>query len=165
MDVDVHIVTTKKKVSRIMVCDANPFDEVYIKTRFNMLCAQFEKNKKYLSVASSSLDYIIPDNEDISYEMSVNDKRYEATYYQLPTGIDRNAAIEDVQSFLRTRYTEEELDDPQKQAEIEETAFSYKWDKYAMRIVWFIISEYSDKYYITMFYDNEYNRISEGEDL
>ena len=165
MDVNVHIATTKKKVSRIMICDANHIDEAYLKARFNILCAQFEKNNKYLSVASSSLDYIVSDNEDISYEMSVNDKRYEATYYQLPTGIDRNAAIEDLQSFLRTRYTEEELDDPQKQAEIEETAFSYKWDKYAMRIVWFIISEYSDKYYITMFYDNEYNRISEGEDL
>ena len=165
MDVNVHIATTKQKVSRIMICDVNHIDEAYIKTRFNILCAQFEKNNKYLSVASSSLEYIISDNEDISYEMSANDKRYEAVYYQLPTGINRNTAIEDVQSFLRSRYTEEELKDPQKQAEIGEAAFSYKWDKYAMRMVWFIISEYSDKYYITMFYDNEYNRITEGEDL
>ena len=30
--------------------------------------------------------------------------------------------------------------------------------------VWFTISEFSGKYYITMFYDNEYNRAN-GEDL
>ena len=165
MDVNVYIATTKKKVSRIMICDANYIDEAYIKTRFNILCAQFGMNDKYMPVASSSADYIISDEEDISYEMSANDKRYEAVYYQLPTGIDHGAALEDVQSFLRSKYTEEDLDDPQKQAEIERTAFSYKWDKYAMRMVWFTISEYSDEYYISMFYDNEYNRISDGEDL
>lgn len=30
--------------------------------------------------------------------------------------------------------------------------------------VWFMISEHFGKYYITMFYDNEYNRAN-GEDL
>lgn len=30
--------------------------------------------------------------------------------------------------------------------------------------VWFMISDLYDKYYITMFYDNEYNRAN-GEDL
>ena len=166
MDVNVYIVTTKKKVSRIMVCDDHHIDEVYIKNRFNILCTQFEKNSQYLSVASSSLDYIIPNNEDISHEMSVNNKRYEAVYYQLPMGISREAAIKDVQSFLQSKYTEEELNDPRKETEIEEAAFSYKWDKYAMRMVWFMISEYSEKYYITMFYDNEYNRTNDdGEDL
>ena len=166
MEVNVHIATNKKKVSRIMVCDAHTIDEVYIKNRFNILCTQFEKNGKYLSAASSSLEYVIPDNEDISHEMSANGKRYEAVYYQLPTGIDHDTAIKDVLSFLQSKYTQEELNDPQKQAEIEKAVFSYKWDKYAMRMVWFTISEYSDKYYISMFYDNEYNRTSgEGEDL
>ena len=30
--------------------------------------------------------------------------------------------------------------------------------------VWFMISKYLNMYYITMFYDNEYNRAN-GEDL
>lgn len=34
----------------------------------------------------------------------------------------------------------------------------------AMKPVWFMISEHYGKYYITMFYDNEYNRAN-GEDL
>ena len=38
------------------------------------------------------------------------------------------------------------------------------WDKLVMRSVWFMIAEYYGKYYITMFYDNEYNRAN-GEDL
>ena len=35
---------------------------------------------------------------------------------------------------------------------------------FSKRPVWFIISEQYGKYYITMFYDNEYNRAN-GEDL
>ena len=165
MDAKVYIVTTKKKVSRIMICDAHQMDETYIKSRFNILCSQFAGNDRYLFVASSSLEYIIPDDEDISFEMSINSKRYEATYYQLPSEINRDLAMKDVESFLRTKYTKEELSDSQKKAEIEEAAFSYKWNKYAMRMVWFMVTKDTDKYYITMFYDNEYNRINTGEDL
>ena len=32
------------------------------------------------------------------------------------------------------------------------------------KVVWFMISEHYGKYYISMFYDNEYNH-SDGEDL
>jgi len=39
-----------------------------------------------------------------------------------------------------------------------------KWDKLLMRSVWFMIAEYYGKYYIAIFYDNEYNRAN-GKDL
>ena len=40
MDVNVYIVTTKKKVSRIMVCDDHHIDEVYIKNRFKIILSK-----------------------------------------------------------------------------------------------------------------------------
>lgn len=43
-------------------------------------------------------------------------------------------------------------------------ALDYSMKLVAMKPVWFMISEYGGKYYITMYYDNEYNRAN-GEDL
>ena len=43
-------------------------------------------------------------------------------------------------------------------------AFDFSMKRIAMKPVWFMISEHYGKYYITMFYDNEYNRAN-GEDL
>ena len=40
----------------------------------------------------------------------------------------------------------------------------YALDKATKKTVWFMISENYGEYYITMFYDNEYNRAN-GEDL
>lgn len=40
----------------------------------------------------------------------------------------------------------------------------HTFEKIIKKPVWFMISEYYGKYYITMFYDNEYNRAN-GEDL
>lgn len=78
--VNIYIITNNNKVYRIMVADDNQVDEVAIKTRFNILCTQFESNKNYIH----GLDgyNLIPENENISYEMLVNKKRYEACYIQ-----------------------------------------------------------------------------------
>ncbi len=65
-----------------MVSDENTMSETDIRIRFNRLCSQFKDNGKYLSLD----DYTIPENEDISYEMAVRNKRYEAIFYQLPEG-------------------------------------------------------------------------------
>ncbi len=79
--VDISIVTYRNKVWRIAVMDANPCDESQIKIRFNNLCNQFARNKKYMPMGDAD-KYIIPDDEDISYELSVNNKSYEASYIQ-----------------------------------------------------------------------------------
>ena len=81
-DVNVHIVTNNNKVWRIMLADKITQDETGIKIRFNELCRQFENNKKYKSMTDK--EQTIPDDEDLSYEMTVNNKRYEAVYYQQP---------------------------------------------------------------------------------
>ena len=43
-------------------------------------------------------------------------------------------------------------------------ALEYMIELYTNKTVWFMISDLYGKYYITMFYDNEYNRAN-GEDL
>lgn len=160
--VNIHIATNNNKVCRIMVCDANNISETDIKIRFNKLCHQFKNNSKYITFD----DYTIPDNEDISYEMSVNNKRYEAIFYQQMSAIDSTQITNDLRAVVLKKYTEEELENPTEEIknDIIKMSVSYAMDMVSMKPVWFMISEHYGKYYITMFYDNEYNRAN-GEDL
>lgn len=84
-DVVVYIGTNKNKVWRIALLDKYPRDEREIKQRFNRLCEQFENNPKYdASFMKFMGKTTIPNDEDLGYEIAVNNKRYEAIYYQLP---------------------------------------------------------------------------------
>ena len=165
-NVEIHIVTNNNKVCRIMVSDVNARSEGDIKIRFNTLCRQFENNERYVSASLLSSDQTISDNEKISYEMTVNKKRYEAVYYQQPADLDTVAMAQELQFILLSKYTEEQLSNPteEMQKEMMMTGISYMLDKISKKTVWFMISERYGRYYITMFYDNEYNRAS-GEDL
>lgn len=164
--VNIHIATNNNKVYRIMVCDANTMDESNIKIRFNNLCQQFQNNKKYIPASLSSPDFTLPDDEKISYELLVNKKRYEAAYYQLPATVDSIFSSKEMHSVLLSKYTEEQLSNQTEelQKDMIMTGFSYMIEKYSKKSVWFMINEDYGKYYITMFYDNEYNRAN-GEDL
>ena len=161
-DVHVYVATNKNKVYRIMVCDANKVDASSIQIRFNNLCEQFKNNPKYLSLE----DYTIPDEEDIPYEMTVHNKRYDANFYQQPETIDTTAISNDIASILATKYTKEELENPTEElrSELLRFAFNYMMDLYSKKSVWFMISEFQGEYYITMYYDNVYNQ-AQGEDL
>ena len=64
-----------------MVSDAYDINESDIKIRFNNLVRQFENNEKYSAFLENQT---ISDSEDISYNMTVNNKRYEAIFYQKP---------------------------------------------------------------------------------
>lgn len=77
----VSVQTNKNKVWRIAVTDKTGRDEGQIKIRFNNLCQQFDDNPKYYSLKGTQK---ISDNDDISYEMTVHHKQFEAVYYQLP---------------------------------------------------------------------------------
>ena len=160
--VNIYIVTNNNKVCRIMVCDANSINETSIKIRFNKLCHQFKNNSKYVTFD----DYTISDEEDISYEMSVNNKRYEAIFYQQISAIDSTQIFNELKTNALNKYTEEELTNPTEEIknDIIKMSISYVMDMVEMKPVWFMISEHFGKYYITMFYDNEYNRAN-GEDL
>lgn len=76
-----QVATNNNKVWRIVVIDAIESDEINIRIKFNELCRQFQKNKKYMAISSE--DYFLPEDENISYGIMVSKKQYEAGYYQL----------------------------------------------------------------------------------
>lgn len=167
-DVHVHIVTNNNKVYRIMLSDVNTHNEADIKIRFNKLVSQFKNNKRYTSLE----DYTLSDEENISFEMAVNKKKYEAAFYQVPNveKIDTLALQEELRNELLSKYTEDELKNPSEekskeiQAETIKISMKIGAKLMFMKPVWFTICETYRKYYIVMYYDNEYNHAN-GEDL
>lgn len=162
MDVRVYISTENGQIARIVVCDATPMDETDIKIRFNRLCQQFKNNGKYISLD----DFSIPETDDISYEMSVRNKRYEALFYQLPEGDAFEQLKARIIAQVQSKYTQEQLQNPSEdiKTEVISESLSALVDAVNNKPVWFMITEHFGKFYITMFYDNEYNR-AQGEDL
>ena len=166
--VHVGIGTNNNKVYRIMLMDKNAVSETSIKIRFNTLCQQFENNKRYFHGEKQS----IPDDEDISYGMTVNNKRYQASYFQmfnkelLDTAAIRSKAYETISK----KYTAEQLLNPNEEIVTEFTntynkiIADYTWDIVQNKSVWFMIKEDGADYRIIMFYDNKYNEAN-GEDL
>lgn len=76
-NVNIFVQTVNNKVWRIGIVDANiTDDEANVKIRYNELFKQLSNNDKYKILGGSTLGK----KEDISYEMSVHKKRYEATF-------------------------------------------------------------------------------------
>lgn len=86
--VRVFIQTQNNKVWRICVQDENSTDATNIKIRFNNLYQQFEENEKYMQSFIHVNDGIISKDEDISHEILVHDKRYEAAFFQISENPD-----------------------------------------------------------------------------
>ena len=70
------IQTVNNKVWRIAIINGSPCNETNAKIKFNNLFVQLSNNEKYVLLSGKE----IPDSDDISYEMLVNDKRYDATF-------------------------------------------------------------------------------------
>lgn len=137
-DVYVFVVTNNNRVYRIMVADRYNVDEADIKIRFNNLCHQFENNPKY---DAKKDDQTIPEDEDISYEMSEHKKIYQASYYQNINRKTDDSSEKDLSEVISELIG------------------------YVNRTVWFQIARRGrDRYYICMYYDNGYNEAN-GEDL
>lgn len=77
--VGVYIAVETNKVWRIYLVDKNTRDETQIKIRFNNLVRQFEGNGKYVPLYD---EQTIADDEDISHQMTVNKKQYDAVFLQ-----------------------------------------------------------------------------------
>ena len=166
-NVIISIATNNNKVWRIVLVDAIARDETDIRIRFNNLIRQFNNNKKYIPAYAT--DPTIDDNEDISYEMSIQNKRYEAAYFQKTENIDtlelKKITSEKREQLLK-KYSAEQLETPSEDVnkDIEFATASTMYELFSKRSVWFLISEKYGEYRISMFYDNEYNH-SDGEDL
>jgi hypothetical protein len=162
-NVEIAIVTKNNKVSRIAVFDRYKVDETAIKIRFNKLCSQFERNSKYVSFLD---DQTIPEDEDISYKMMVNNKRYEAVFYQKAVTYDTLSIQQEIREKLLEKYSESDLANPNEAIEQESISMAKDIivDLIEKSPVWFMIKEEYGKYRIFMYYDNEYNK-SDGSDL
>ena len=87
-DVFILVQTVNNKVRRIGIVDANIIDnEANVKIRYNNLFKQLSNNGKYEVHTGSTLE----EKEDISYEMSVHKKRYDAVFY--PKDISINGLV------------------------------------------------------------------------
>ena len=137
------------KVDRVFVTDADTFSEAQIIINFNNLLHQFKQNEKYVELIENQP---IPANEDVSYEMSIHNKTYDAQFY------------------LRPQFTEEETEElaiksQEIENEGERESFLIKAVMNKLTgMVWFRIADYYGKYYICIYYDNLKNRPN-GEDL
>lgn len=155
-DVELHVVTNNNKVYRIYLKDKNPSSESDIRIRFNNLISQFENNSKYFSTDNE----YIADDENISYNINIKNKRYQATFYQESGSIDKKT-----ESDLEKKYgvtNPEDLPEDKKMEYLKNCINDFL--DMASRQVWFMIGEQYGKYYIQMYYDNCYNKAN-GEDL
>lgn len=108
----------------------------------------------------------ISSDEDISYEMIVHDRRYDASFFQLPENLDTTALKNEFRDVFYSKYQEKLLDElsEEEQQEFIKDAISYILDNFYSRVVWFTIDERYGEYGILMYYDNNMNN-ADGEDL
>lgn len=169
-DVIIRVVTNNNKVYRILVVDKIYSNETEIRIRFNKLLSQFEKNERYLSELGA-LNEPIEDDEDISYNISVKNKRYEASFIQFDKKILADTILyrNKLEQYLNDRYPEEEIAELRDKLN-EDSDFAFQFvsnmyeDWFGNNSVWFMISEEYGKYRILLFYDNN-NNAANGEDL
>ncbi len=153
-EVNIIIKTNNNKVWRIGILDKYPMDEINIKIRFNTLVQQFVNNNRY-SIQPDSIisEFIIPEDERISYEMAVNKKRYEAVFFQKALKYDSLTYEIDL---LKEK---EEFDDQEAEKYSDLTLERFKESINSLnKTVWFMIEEKYGEYRIMMFYENNYNR-------
>lgn len=166
---NLYVAANNGKVYRIMVCDHDVISETDIRIRFNTLCRQFEQNKKY-TPQNLLGGYEIEESEDISYEMTIHNKRYQAAYYQVSEeDFEKSIDSFDVEKYMeenKNQYSEEKLKklDEKELGRTVVNLFDSMMKQFSHKSVWFMINEHYGKYYISIFYDNELNKAN-GEDL
>lgn len=161
-DVYLSIVANKGKVWRVAVVNKTPYSEAQIRPQFNNLVRQFKNSTKYDNM--EEYDPTIDESEDISYEMSVHNKVYEAHFYQ-------KSRIEGDSIKWKEQFKLSLLKEvPNATAETIEDYWKviFEIGKLTGKIskhVWFTIQrDIYDGYNIFNLYDNEYNKPN-GEDL
>lgn len=173
----IGIVENHGKVYRVVVFDLNTCDAGDIRIRFNNLIHQFENNDKYYYIVPND---IIPEDEDISYEINVNKKEYIAEFLYNPLyGNDElrdrliNEAVEESKLFLEEKKDEKNIDgitfgefysDKDNYDKLISFHLGLKVIQMSNSSVWFKIFEHYGKYYIGLYYDNSLNAPN-GEDL
>ena len=123
------IATNNNKVWRVAVRDKWTMDETNIKIRYNDLCRQFAKNGKYCSLNDNPL---LSEEENIGYEMLVNNKRYESAYFQSPVKLSELSEEENNKILSEMGFDKDTVDglsDSEKK-EFDNTFVDYMTEKY-----------------------------------
>lgn len=151
---NIIIATNNNKVWRIAVLDLYPTDETNIKIRFNNLIRQFANNNRYSTHPDSTLlKFTIPKDEDISYQILVNKKRYEAVFYQ--KSLKHDSLVKEQEMLL----AKDKLNDQESKRVGDLIVEIFKESMNALnKQVWFMIQESDGEYRIVIYYDNEYNK-------
>lgn len=145
---NIYIHTNRNVVDRVFVCDNAYVSESQIKIDYNNLISQFQRSEKYFELIPNVL---LSDEEDISYEMSVNNKSYDAVFCLKPVFTDEEKQM--IQDANEGKVSNE---DYLKVAEMIQSKI--------IGNVWFRIQEHYGEYGIGIYYDNLLNR-ADGEDL
>lgn len=168
-DSHIGIVENHGKVYRVVVFDANICDAGEIRIRFNNLIHQFENsNGKYYYIVPNDM---IPEDEDIHYEILVNKKQYIAEFIYNPLyGNDElrdrliNEAVEESEEAIKNGKNIEFYSDKDNYDQLVSSVVGLKVIQMSKGSVWFKIFEHYGKYYIGLYYDNLLNKPN-GEDL
>lgn len=152
--VEITVQTHKNKVWRIIVSDDMNRGEGQIRIDFNKLYRQFANNPKYLRADGEE----ISEDEEISYQMVIKNKFYEASFTQQVSEDFLIAKRE----LLSSKYTPEELE--KKEDKIKLELAREMADIVSNKLVWFRISGSIGRFGINIFYENRYN-MAKGEDL
>lgn len=161
-DVYLTIVSYKDKVWRVTLNIKTPYSKEQIRPQFNNLVRQFKNSSKY--VYTEEYNPRIDESEDIGYEMYINNKVYEAQFFQKShVEGDLKKKIEQLKlSWLKEFCFFADEETKHYFNGIIENSISIAQ---LYKSVWFkIFRDSYDIYHIAIFYDNEYNRPN-GEDL
>ena len=165
---EIGIVENHGKVYRVVVFDADTYDAGEIRIRFNNLIHQFENNDKYFYIFPND---IIPEDEDIHYEILVHKKQYIAEFrynplYDNDELRDRliNEAVEESKENIKDEKDIEFYSDKDNYDKLISSMVGLKVIQMSNSSVWFKIFEHYGKYYIGLYYDNLLNAPN-GEDL
>ena len=161
-DVQIYMATNNNKVRRIAVMDANPSSEANIKIRFNNLLKQFQNNGRYLPTPDSNMTkFTISEVEDISYQLLVNKKPYQADFYQKTADYDSLILKKNILNEKQKQISFETYINQLSTLTQNQVNDLYKCMN---KKVWVNLSERSGGYYIIIYYDNVYNEAN-GEGL
>lgn len=165
----ISVGTNRNKVYRIMVQDASYSSETDIRIRFNNLVKQFLGNEKYMPAPTDLMgDFFIDENTDISYNISVNNKRFEASFYQVSDADkDTTGKAQYIRNKIFSKYNKMEfyaLSEEVQEIELKIAFVEWMLKKVSKKFVWFMIDDFYGSYGILLYYDNKYNE-SNGEDL
>ena len=173
-NVDVYVVDNHGVTYRVFVAFPET-DEYEIRTEFNHLLSQFMRNDKYVPMKEC---VAIDQKEDISYEMSVHNKQYGASFSYISPDVFTPEQTSKIHDFVEKYKT---MSEDETQQYIESMAASFSPDSASSspedimmamnRVasllsgnVWFKIIRDGIDYQIGLYYDNIKN-MPNGEDL